>query len=303
MAYTAAGLVLLLALVLLRLLSRGREGWPETLCGLCAAGGACILCLYLLREGRFPLRAFLIVAIPAAVTMLLMILDGLPAADVPVGRRAVRCASGALALGLCALCILLVGAVPYTGTAATWQEVFADQLAAEAWANAEPDTVFITNFLAQDADPFHDPRAYPANLSRWGGTGVTASADRRYADSFFDENVRFMYYQASAIIPLLQYLTLDYGPVQALNTARLTQNISVADLDRVTPGADYTGWYERNGMTYYFRDGQALTGEQTIDGETCTFAPAGARAQLAVAPGPAGVIFTTDAYSLVDPEA
>ena len=236
--------------------------------------------------------------------MLLTIPAGQPDPDLsPVRRRLAAGLSGALVPGLCVLCLLTVGAVPYTGSAVTRQEVFADQLAAEAWANGEPDTVFITNFLSQDADPFHDPAAYPANLSRWGGTGVTASADRHYADYFFADDVRFMYYQSSTLIPLMQYLTLDYGPVQALNTAKLTQNISVADLDRVTPGEGYTGWYEQNGMTYYFRDGQALTGEQTIDGKTYTFAPAGAQAQLAVAPGPAGVVFTTDAYSLVDPEA
>lgn len=303
MAYAFAGLTVLLVLVLLRLL-RGFAGWLETLCGLCAAGGAGILFLYLIQGNRFPLRVFLIVAIPAAVTMLLMVLDVPPSAagGSPVRRRITVWLTGLSVLGLCICCASMVRAVPYTSSPLTSWDVFEDQRATESYANAHPDIHFITNFLSQqDLDPFHSPWGYPSNMSRWGGTGFTASTNRHYADYFFEDDVRLMYYQPSTLIAMLQYLSLDFGPVQAVCTDKLTKTIWVADFSQTSPGEDYTGWYECNGMTYYFQDGQALTGEQTINGKTYTFAPAGAASRLVVAHSPEGLIYCTDAYSLIEP--
>ena len=305
MLYAGAGLAALLLLVLLRLPSRGLRGWLETLCGLCAAGGAGILFLYLIQEGRFLLRVFLVVAVPAAVVLLLMALDGPPAPHVSAGRRrAAACLSGLAALSLCVLCFLMVRSTPYTDSAVTSRDVFQDQQASEDYANAHPEIHFITNFLTQqDLDPFHSPWGYPSNMSRWGGSGITASSNRHYADYFFEDDVRLMYYQPSTLVAMLQYLTLDHGPVQALCNKNLTRTISVVDFSRICPSEDYTGWYEQNGMTYYFRNGEALTGEQTIDGKTYTFAPAGAKSQFAACPSPEGPIYFTDAYSLISPEA
>lgn len=301
MKATAAGLALLLALVLLRLFRYGRVGWPETLCGLCAAGGAALLLIYLILDGRFLLRVFLVVAIPAAVVMLLMALD----VPVPVEWRRTRpvctALSAAVAAGLCALCLLNAGNVPYASQSISRRQVTAVQRDMEGYVGAHGDTTFITNGIFQDLDPFHAPDAYPANLINWGGTGVTASSDRLYADAFFRDDVRFLTDKPAAVILLLQYLTLDRGPVQALSAVKLSGGVAVYDLSQLRPERD--GWYEQNGMTYYFRDGHALTGEQTIDGTAYTFAPVGADAQLVVVPGPEGLIYTTDAYSLVSPEA
>ena len=83
-----------------------------------------------------------------------------------------------------------------------------------------------------------------------------------------------------------------------------TNTLFLADISRIAPAEpNYTGWYEQNGLTYYFRDGQALAGQQDIDGQSYTFAPAGAACQFAAAPGAEGAIYYTDAYSLVQPEA
>ena len=296
MALMALTLPLLLILAAMALFREGRRYWPEFLCALCAAGGAAILFVYLIRAGRFPLRVFLVVAVPAAVTLLLMALA------VPDERREGRRSAIVFVpvLLLAALCCLTARSVHYTDQALTRADVFASQRATEGYANAHPDVYFVTNFIRQDLDPFHPADSYPSNLHLWGGTGVTADPDRLYADAFFRDDVQFMYETSSTVLALLQYLTLDFGPVQAVSLAQLDASTFVVDLDQLCPAPGYTGWYEQNGMTYYFRDGEALTGEQTVDGESYTFAPAGARSSLAVALDRDGaVVYTTDAYSLL----
>ena len=298
-----AGLLLLAAILLLRFARCGRSGLMDTLCGLCAAGGAAAMLLRLTLDGRMPLRAFLVPVIPAAAIMTLTALE--PPAN--PARSAVQKAAGTLtgllALALAALCPVIAAAVPFAGEAIARQEVFSAQDVMEEYVAARPDITFITNDLDNDLDPFHAPDSYPANLTRWGGNGVTATTDRLYADAFFRDDVLFLCKYPSTIVALLQYLTLDWGPVEAQLLESLPQSLSVTDISRITPGEGYTGWYEYNGMTYYFQDGQALAGEQTIDGETYIFAPAGVAAGFIPVAGPNGSAYTTDAYSLLAPEA
>lgn len=297
------GLGILLALLLLRLFRYGLDGWLETLCGLCAAGGCGLMLLYLILKGRMLIRVFLVPAIPAAVVMLLMVADA-PSkpASTKVQKRAASL-SRLLVFCLGALCLFIARNVPYANETINRQKAFERQAATESYAAAHPEITFITNALFNDVDPFHDPWSYPANLSRWGDTGMTAAADRLYAEDFFRDDIQLMCEQYSTLVGLLPYLTLDYGPVQAQVVAQLSPLNFVASLSQVTPGEDYTGWYEHNGMTYYFRDGQALTGEQVIDSKTYTFAPIGAKSQFCAVPGREGSIYSTNAYSLITPEA
>ena len=295
---------LLLALLVLRLIRCGRDGWLETLCGLLAAGGGALMVLYLIREGRLLLRVFLVPIVPAATVMALMALQP---PEKPADRlfsRGASLLSGLVTAALCLLCLVTARSVPYAGQSVSRQDVFEGQILAESIAEAYPDTTFITNALSNDVDPFHDPGDYPANLIRWGDPGVTASADRLYAGAFLRDDVQFIYEKPSTIVAVLQYLTVKYGPVQARLAATLTNTLFLADISRIAPAEpNYTGWYEQNGLTYYFRDGQALAGQQDIDGQSYTFAPAGAACQFAAAPGAEGAIYYTDAYSLVQPEA
>ena len=302
METTAAVMALLLALALLDVAGRGRRAWPEALCAACAVAGTAVLAAYLLWQGRFPLRSFMAISVPSVTTLTLMALavpDGAPVR----ARTGVRALSALGLAGLCVLAGLCAAAVPYIGQSVTRDDVFFSQHVTEQYALAHPDVTFITNSLEQDLDPFHTADGYPDNIRLWGGTGIAASDDRLYADAFFREDVRFMYRYPSTVVSLMQYLTLDQGPVQARSEAQLSQDIFVVELSRVLPPEEgYTGWYDRNGMTYYFENGAAVTGERTIDGESCTFAPAGAAARLAVIPGPDGLIYSTDAYSLTSPE-
>ena len=210
-----------------------------------------------------------------------------------------KCFSTVVIAAACVLCVLSARSAPYAGEAATREQVFQSQNATEGYANSYPGIHFVTNFISQNLDPFHDLDQYPTNMAIWGGTGVTASDNRMYADAFFRDDVLFMYEKPSTIQALLQYLTLDHGPVQAELLAQLGANTYVTDISQVTPGEDYTGWYEQNGMTYYFRDGQALTGTQTIDGEEYTFTSVGFQARLLPVYDNGTVIYTTDAYSLI----
>ena len=298
-----AALALLLALVLLRLIRCGLRGALETLCGLCAAGGGGLMLLYLIQNGRLLIRIFLVPAIPAAAVMLLMALDGpgKPVRSLP--QKAAAVLSAGTGICLCVLCLAIARSVPYADQAVSRETVFGAQISAETYAIAHPDITFVTNDLSNDVDPFHDPLGYPANLVRWGDVNATATADRLYAGDFFRDDVQFFCDRPSTMVALLQYLTLDWGPVQAQVLEQFSSAYFLTDISQIGPGEEYTGWYEQNGMTYYFRNGQALTGQQTIDGETYTLAPAGAASRFSASVGPTGPLYYTDAYSLIQPEA
>ena len=280
----------------------GRRYWPELLAALCCLGGMGILLLYLVDMGRFPIRVFLVVTLPAAVLLLLAALTVPADAAVPAPARQ-RAAGwmGAVCAGAAALCCAgCLYITPHAADAATRADVFGVQWAIEDYARAHPDVTIVNSVYDYYFDPIHTPADYPDNRVLWGACGDTAKApeDRLYADAFFRDDVLFMSDRFSSLIGLLQYLSVEYGPVQAVQDARLGPTVTVTDISLVSPGEDYTGWYEQNGMTYYFRDGQALTGEQTIDGERYTFAPAGAGAGPVTVPE-GGLIYTTDAYSLL----
>ena len=286
----------------------GRRYWPDLLCGLCAAGGGTLLLLYLVRDGRFLLRAFLVVALPAIVMLLLTALSA-PEEPGQVSRSR-RTAAAALAIlcgaGSASLCAWGAYTAPHAAEAVARPEVFAVQRAIESYAAANRDKTIVTNvYDANDAvtDPLHPVDTYPRNLVLWGYCGDLAKSpgERLYADAFFRDDVRFMTDAPSAAVMLLQYLTMDYGPVHAVVTDRLAGGVNIYDISRVAPEEDgYTGWYEQDGMTYYFRDGEALTGRQTIDGESYTFGPVGHESSFSATPTPEGLIYFTDAYSLTD---
>jgi len=296
--------IVLLLLCLVAFIFDGRKYWLEFLCTLCAMGGALLLCLYLVIEGRFLFRVYLVVLIPAIVTILLMALSSpdttseQPAKHIPM-RTGI---SVLLLAAACVFCGTSAYNVPGAADAVTRGDYFYTQWQTEAYANQHSDIYFVTNFHSQNLDPFHGS-VYPSNMGLWGGTGVTASSNRLYADDFFREDIRFMCELPGRIMLVLQYLTLDHGPVQALDVIHLTDNIYVFDLSQVSPGKDYTGWYDRNGFTYYFENGQAVTGTMIIDGVEYQFAPSGASAPMLRLETEEGIIYTTNAYALIKNES
>ena len=284
----------------------GRRYWPELLCALCAAGGAGVLLLYLIWDGRFLLRVFLVVALPAVVMLLLLALSAPD--ERPDAPRPRRIAAGTLAAlagtALSCLCLAGVYITPYAAQALTRDDVFARQYGIEDYVNAQPEITFVTSIYDDFdacADPLHSAYAYPENLVTWGYCGDLAkdAADRLYAEDFFRDDVLFMTDSPVTIPMLLQYLSLDWGPVRAVTLAHPTPGVTVCRMERIAPAPGYTGWYEQDGMTYYFRDGEPLAGEQTVGGRRCTFAAAGAQAGMSAVPGPDGPIYLTDAYRLL----
>ena len=282
----------------------GRRYWPEMLCALCAAGGALLMLLYLVRDGRFPIRAFLVISIPAAVVLLLLALSGPDGADAVTVRPAARIFAAACAVGFALLCTVSLHAGPHAAAADTRDEVFALQDAMEAYARQHSDWTIISSVYDRhdaNTDPLRPLSAYPDNLCQWGYCGDLAKDpdERLYADAFFRDDVVLVADRPSSVINLLQYLSVEYGPVQAAVETRLPAGTNVYRIQHVAPDQpDYTGWYEQNGLTYYFRDGQALTGRQTIDGESYEFAPIGSQSAMSVPPGDTR-IFTLDAFALV----
>lgn len=300
MLYRGLCLAALLLAALFSLLRFGRRYWQEFCCALCAFGGAFILCLYLIIQGRFPTRVYLVVILPALITALLMVLS-IPEAA-PTARKGRDCLSvpaAAAVTAFCVFCGISLYHVPYATTPATRETLFASQWAIEEHANSHPDICYVTNIYDSNLDPIHTAH-YPTNTVLWGDGGDTAfTTGRLYGPDFFREDIQFMCQNPSYIMFLLQYLTLDNGPVQALDVAHLTDNIYVYDLSRVSPGSDYTGWYEQNGMTYYFENGQAVSGTKNIDGVEYEFAPGGSASFMTRVETEDGVIYTTKAYSLV----
>ncbi len=282
----------------------GRRYWPELVCALCAAGGALLMLLYLVRDGRFPIRAFLVISIPTAVVLLLLALDGPGKAEAAAVRPAARVFAGLCAVGFAVLCAMSLYAAPHAATADTRADVFALQNAIESYAHTHSDTTIVSSVYDRhdaNTDPFHPLSAYPDNLCQWGYCGDLAKdpEERLYADAFFRDDVVLLADKPSSVINLLQFLSVEYGPVQAVLETRLPDSVNIYRIQRVGPDeTDYTGWYEQNGLTYYFRDGQALTGEQTIDGSSYVFGPSGYQSIMSVPPGDKR-IFTLDAFALV----
>lgn len=300
--YRSLCLLSLLLFALAGLLRYGRKYWAEFLCALCACGGTFILCLYLVMEGRFPTRVFLVVLLPAITTTLLMALS-MPPTDAPVRKSAaipLAVLSSLAATAFCVFCGISLFQVPYATQNITQADLFGSQWAIEECANSNPDITYVTNIYDSNLDPLH-PAYYPENIVLWGDGGDTYQTNRLYGPDFFRKDIQFICQNPSYIMFLMQYLTLDNGPVYALDVTHLTDSIYVYDLSQVSPGNDYTGWYECNGMTYYFENGQAITGTKIIDGEEYQFAPSGASSPMIRVDTEDGVIYTTKAYSLIEP--
>ena len=295
----AAALLLACAAAFVR---EGRRYWPEFLTALCAAGGGALLMLRLMTSGRFLTRVFLVIALPTVVMLLLMALS------VPSERReaapAAKRASGAVLLACAAVCAVfcVVGTlrIPTLTENTSRAEVFAEQRAIEAQLEENPDLFYITSIYDRILDPLVRVSEYDPNVALWGACGDTYRTEGRlYADTFFRDDVRFLTDRTYTAVTLLQYLTLENGPVHAEVTWQYETGLLACRIVSDSPGEDYSGWYEQNGMRYYFESGKALTGTQVIDGVTYTFAPAGAEAVFSAVPGENGLIYTTSAYSLL----
>lgn len=283
----------------------GKPYWPEFFAALCACGGGTLLLLMLVTSGRFLTRVFLVVALPAITISLLMALA------VPEERRAprngARRAAGAVLILSAAACAALcaVGAlrIPTLTENVGRDEVFAEQRAIEEQLAENSELFYITSIYGRILDPLVPVSAYADNVALWGACGDTYRTEGRlYADAFFRGDVRFLTDRIASTVMLLQYLTLEHGPVQASVSWQHPTGLMIFDIDPVTPGEGYTGWYEQNGMTYYFENGQAAAGTRVIDGVTYEFAPAGAASPMQVVADESGTRYTTNAYSLLTGE-
>ena len=297
--------LLLLTLSLLGFIRHGRKYWLEALCSLCSVGGAFVLCLYLIMRGRFLFRAYLVVFIPAIITLLIMALSQPESTRETPCPLAYKGATVLLVIACCVACLFSAYNTPSAKSDVTREYVFGDQWQIEAYANENSDLLFVTNSTMQNLDPFHGG-SYPTNIKLWGGTGVTASSNRLYDGDFFRDDVRLMYESSDYLgyfMLLLQFLTRDNGPVYVIHEAQITDSISVYNFKHIIPVEDYTGWYEWNGMTYYFENGQALTGTHVIDGVEYEFAPIGYLSPMISLNTNEGSIYTTKAYSLVSTDS
>ena len=157
--------------------------WPEGFMGCALAGGAFLLCFYLCYKGRFPVRTFMLVAIPTGVAELLMLLKAW-------GKRTEyssilsKCGEGKGKSGR----IFKNMGIFFTALAVAWglgmswdvllgydkSQLIENNAAVEAYAMAHPDNVYITDVTGvENINAFAVyPDKKPTNLVDWGGTGM-----------------------------------------------------------------------------------------------------------------------------------
>lgn len=209
--------------LVLRPRERGR-GRAALVAALAVAAGSFMLCLYLCFKERLILRAFQVIAVPASVFILRMLLlrIGFMARG---GCRGVRRAAG-VALLLATICALGWSAYKTNAALAAYDpdESMRDMRAVEAYAMAHPDNVYVYSpRMIYNVEAFKAyPGKKPTNLIDWGNAGMhSAWKDRQIArnglsslnaDIFMRDNVYLLgTAQASELTALTDYLYAHAG--------------------------------------------------------------------------------------------
>lgn len=214
----------LVALWTLYRVQRERKRWVEALIVFGVALGAFVLSLYLCFVERLILRAFEVIAIPAAVMMLALCLRIRPTKDQP--RQTKPRAAFRIALILFSLVALGWGVTK----SMLWIGQFEPQhqmqqvRVAESYAMEHPENVYVCmpNFIFNSEAFKTYPNEKPTNLLDWGDTGMYSGWKTRQLerngiepfrpDVFRKENVYLMgTYDGTELLVLFNYLVVDAG--------------------------------------------------------------------------------------------
>lgn len=265
-----------------------KESWAELLTALCAMLGAFAQCFVLCWVGRFIFQVFYSIAIPCAVTILLMLLRSakgeFPTALLPEKLHA-KGLWKVLFYGVicCAMLLTCYKPVHYTmhpRLRAEKAEKLEHVRAFYRYIMDHPDNAYMYDAASKyDVDPFPERiNESRSNAIAWGDSFYhspiydaqveSIGRDTFYMDALLDENVYFISDpEEYSISGVLTYVCQEYGAVAMEITDTIGEDLNVYHFETLPVAKDYTGWYEAYGMRYYFRDGVAQTGWFYVDGK------------------------------------
>ncbi|MEG1755970.1 MAG: hypothetical protein RR224_01705 [Clostridia bacterium] len=196
---TVCVLLCLLLAAIYQFLKNGRRNPSALIALLCCLLGGMALCVYLCLSGRFLLRTFQVVAIPAITLSMALFLE------LPKTQRRIDHVALAIVLGGIMVASLLSGVLQAKELRVNSpKQLLADCRSVHAYVLAHPQDVFVRDTLTfNDIDAFATfPDGKPINLLSWGGCGMRSEAYHRqlaangitaqYADLFRAENVYFI---------------------------------------------------------------------------------------------------------------
>ena len=224
--YMLTAPVLIALWTLFRVL-RERKRWIEALIVFGLALGSFLLCLYLCFAERLILRAFQVIAIPAAAMMLLLCLRIRPECEQP--RVTKPKIAFRIVLILFSLFVLGWGVtknVLWIGQFEPQQQM-QDMRTAESYAMDHPEDVyvFMPSFIFNSEAFKTYPEEKPTNLLDWGDTGMYAGWKTRQLelngiepftpDVFQKDNVYLMgTFEGKELQVLIDYLVKDAGATE-----------------------------------------------------------------------------------------
>lgn len=166
---------------------RRKRAGAELWIGAATAAGAFLLCGYLCDAGRFPVRIFMLIAIPTAAVELLLLLKAWGIQDGKNDKNQIEWGMLAEKAGKTAR-ILHYAGVFFTAAALAWSlgmtqstllrydknELVEQNAAAEAYVMAHPENIYLTDVTSiENLGAFTVyPGQKPINLIDWGGTGM-----------------------------------------------------------------------------------------------------------------------------------
>ena len=215
---------------------RNMRHWPSFALLMAGIAGAVFLCLYLCAQGRFLIRTFRVIAIPAAVLCVVLAMRMYaPKAD----------RQGRIAYVIFTALLLAVASASALLTAQELRrnspkQPLSDSRAVYAYVLLHPENVYIRDtFVINNVDAFSVyPDAKPVNLISWGGCELRSAESKRqfavnglpsqYADVFLQEGVYFVTRADSAeYAAMLSYLAKWRGVSGMTLVDQITDEIAV----------------------------------------------------------------------------
>ena len=147
---------------------RGKGRGEAFLAACCIGAGAFVLCFYLCYAGRFPVRTFQLVALPASALLATLCVRLFVPLD---PRKAGTLLTVAVAGAVLCWSLAKTGDVALRYDKST---VIAENSAAEAYCMAHPENVYLTDVTSLEnlAAFTVYPAEKPTNLVDWGGTAM-----------------------------------------------------------------------------------------------------------------------------------
>lgn len=221
----------------------------DFLMACCIVGGAFCMSFYLCLRGRFILRAFQVIMIPAILLLGLLILKGW---NEPIKKTKKKKLIQSISVVVLGLAVFAVGLNTYWKAgyeAAVRVEKTERTLSLEEYAINNPENMYIYDTsLTFRYSPFTAYKdKYPSNVMFWGGMGWNSPAfneqirinnlESSNSDAFFQENVYYVTYPGyvlgdgtTMMDMFVSYMQDTYGPVEFVLEDELENGVCIYKL-------------------------------------------------------------------------